>query len=193
MGKSTIMKKLFISCIEKNEGIPIFIELRKLQEETDIVDLIITQLNSIHKEHDKQLVLEIINRGDFIFFLDGFDEIPFEYKDKIVHKLKEFIAKSNNNIFLLTSRNDNVLSSFGQFKKFHINGMQYNEACEMIEKYDRILGFNLSDSIIKQINENLEQDAFKDLVEFLEVPFLVSLIYLTYKHKRDVPVKRSIL
>ncbi|MDR4152084.1 hypothetical protein CN503_13440 [Bacillus cereus] len=191
MGKSTIMKKLFISCIEKNEGIPIFIELRKLQEETDIVDLIITQLNSIHKEHDKQLVLEIINRGDFIFFLDGFDEIPFEYKDKIVHKLKEFIAKSNNNIFLLTSRNDNVLSSFGQFKKFHINGMQYNEACEMIEKYDRILGFNLSDSIIKQINENLEQDAFKDLVEFLEVPFLVSLIYLTYKHKRDVPVKKD--
>ncbi|MGS5013151.1 hypothetical protein CN483_16190 [Bacillus cereus] len=191
MGKSTIMKKLFISCIEKNEGIPIFIELRKLQEETDIVDLIIAQLNSIHKEQDKQLVLDIINRGDFIFFLDGFDEIPFENKDKIVHKLKEFIAKSNNNIFLLTSRNDNVLSSFGQFKKFHINGMVFNEACDMIEKYDGILGFNLSDSIIKQINENIEQDAFKDLVEFLEVPFLVSLIYLTYKHKRDVPVKKD--
>ncbi|PED28694.1 hypothetical protein CON13_28960 [Bacillus cereus] len=191
MGKSTIMKKLFISCIEKNEGIPIFIELRKLQEETEIVDLIITQLNSIHREHDKQLVLDIINRGDFIFFLDGFDEIPFEFKDKITHKLKDFITKSNNNTFVLTSRSDYVLSSFGQFKKFHINGLKFEEACKMIEKYDVVLNLNLSDSIINQIKKNIEQDAFNDLEEFLEVPFLVSLIYLTYKHKRDVPVQKD--
>ncbi|MED2760964.1 NACHT domain-containing protein [Bacillus cereus] len=191
MGKSTIMKKLFVSCIEKNEGIPIFIELRKLQEETEIVNLVITQLNSIHLEHDKQLVLDMINRGDFIFFLDGFDEIPFEYKDKITHKLKEFIAKSNNNVFLLTSRRDNVLSSFGQFKKFHINGMEIDEAYKLIGKYDTFLGLNLSDSIVKQINKNIEQNAFNDLEEFLKVPFLVSLIYLTYKHKRDVPLKKD--
>ncbi|UNK30994.1 NACHT domain-containing protein (plasmid) [Bacillus sp. N5-665] len=191
MGKSTIMKKLFISCIEKNEGIPIFIELRKLQEETEIVDLVLNQLNSIHLEHDKQVILEIINRGDFIFFLDGFDEIPFDYKDKVTHNLKEFIAKSNNNIFILTSRSDDVLSSFGQFKKFHINGMETNEAYGLIERYDRFLKLNLSESIIKQINKNIEQEAFNDLEEFLKVPFLVSLIYLTYKHKRDVPLQKD--
>ncbi|PHE73884.1 hypothetical protein COF47_20625 [Bacillus wiedmannii] len=191
MGKSTIMKKLFISCIEKNEGIPIFIELRKLQEEMDIVNLVIDQLNSIHLEHDKQLVLEMINRGDFIFFLDGFDEIPFDSKDKITHKLKEFMAKTNNNIFILTSRNDNVLFSFGQFKKFHINGLEINESHKLIEKYDNVLGLNLANSIIKQINKNIELDAFNDLEEFLKVPFLVSLIYLTYKHKKDVPLKKD--
>ncbi|QUW39303.1 NACHT domain-containing protein [Bacillus cereus] len=191
MGKSTIMKKLFISCIEKNEGIPIFIELRKLQEDTEIVDLVLEQLNSIHLEHDKQLILEMINRGDFIFFLDGFDEIPFDYKDKITHNLKEFIAKSNNNIFILTSRSDDVLSSFGQFKKFHINGMGIDEAYGLIEKYDNFLNLNLSQSIINQINKNIEQEAFNDLEEFLKVPFLVSLIYLTYKHKRDVPLQKD--
>ncbi|MEB9552873.1 NACHT domain-containing protein [Bacillus cereus] len=191
MGKSTIMKKLFISCIEKNEGIPIFIELRKLQEDMDIVNLVIDQLNSIHLEHDKQLVLEMINRGDFIFFLDGFDEIPFDAKDKITHKLKEFVEKTNNNIFILTSRNDNVLFSFGQFKKFHINGLEINESRKLIEKYDNVLGLDLANSIIKQINKNIELDAFNDLEEFLKVPFLVSLIYLTYKHKKDVPLKKD--
>ncbi|MGG3756044.1 NACHT domain-containing protein [Bacillus anthracis] len=191
MGKSTIMKKLFISCIEKNEGIPIFIELRKLQEDMDIVNLVIDQLNSIHLEHDKQLVLEMINRGDFIFFLDGFDEIPFDSKDKITHKLKEFMAKTNNNIFILTSRNDNVLFSFGQFKKFHINGLKIDESHKLIEKYDNVLGLDLANSIIKQINKNIELDAFNDLEEFLKVPFLVSLIYLTYKHKKDVPLKKD--
>lgn len=191
MGKSTIMKKLFISCIEKNEGIPIFIELRKLQEETEIVDLVLNQLNSIHLEHDKKVILEMINRGDFIFFLDGFDEIPFDYKDKITHNLKEFIAKSNNNIFILTSRSDEVLSSFGQFKKFHINGMESSEAFGLIERYDSFLNLNLSGSIITQINKNIEQEAFNDLEEFLKVPFLVSLIYLTYKHKRDVPLQKD--
>lgn len=191
MGKSTIMKKLFISCVEKNEGIPIFIELRKLQEGTEIVDLVLEQLNSIHLEHDKQVILEMINRGDFIFFLDGFDEIPFDYKDKITHNLKEFIAKSNNNIFILTSRSDDVLSSFGQFKKFHINGMETDEAYGLIERYDKFLNLNLSESIINQINKNIEQEAFNDLEEFLKVPFLVSLIYLTYKHKRDVPLQKD--
>ncbi|WP_242264893.1 NACHT domain-containing NTPase [Bacillus cereus group sp. BfR-BA-01422] len=191
MGKSTIMKKLFISCIEKNEGIPIFIELRKIQEDTEIVDLVLEQLNSIHLEHDKKVILEMINRGDFIFFLDGFDEIPFDYKDKITHNLKEFIAKSNNNIFILTSRSDNVLSSFGQFKKFHINGLETDEAYGLIERYDKFLNLNLSESIINQINKNIEQKAFNDLEEFLKVPFLVSLIYLTYKHKRDVPLQKD--
>ncbi|HDR7545492.1 TPA: NACHT domain-containing protein, partial [Bacillus thuringiensis] len=191
MGKSTIMKKLFTSCIEKNEGIPIFIELRKLHEEIDIVNLVVDQLNSIHIEHDKQLVLEMINRGDFIFFLDGFDEIPFDSKDKITHKLKEFMAKTNNNIFILTSRNDNVLFSFGQFKKFHINGLKINESHKLIEKYDKVLGLDLSNSIIKQINKNIKLNAFNDLEEFLKIPFLVSLIYLTYKHKKDVPLKKD--
>ncbi|MEB8804641.1 hypothetical protein COD78_24685 [Bacillus cereus] len=191
MGKSTIMKKLFISCVEKNEGIPIFIELRKLQEDTEIVDWVLDQLNSIHLENDKQVILEMINRGDFIFLLDGFDEIPFDYKDKITHNLKAFIAKSNNNIFILTSRSDDVLSSFGQFKKFHINGMGIEEAYGLIERYDNFLNLNLSESIINQINKNIEQEAFNDLEEFLKVPFLVSLIYLTYKHKRDVPLQKD--
>jgi len=75
MGKSTISKKLFISCVEQNKGIPILIELRRLSGSKDIVAEILEQLNPINDQINKQLILDLIKQGDFIFFFDGFDEI----------------------------------------------------------------------------------------------------------------------
>ena len=80
MGKSTISKKLLLSIIENNYGIPILIELRRLHKNKDIVQEIIEQLKPINEEVDKQLVLDLIKRGDFIFFFDGYDEILLSEK-----------------------------------------------------------------------------------------------------------------
>ena len=44
MGKSTLMKTMFISAIEKNKGIPVFIELRNLTKERDIIDVIVENI-----------------------------------------------------------------------------------------------------------------------------------------------------
>ncbi|PTM01498.1 MAG: hypothetical protein DA394_04120, partial [Candidatus Arcticimaribacter sp.] len=75
MGKSTLAKKMLISCIEQNKGVPLLIELRRLSKGKGIIDEIIEQFNPINEKIDKQFILDLIKRGDFIFFLDGFDEI----------------------------------------------------------------------------------------------------------------------
>lgn len=68
MGKSTLMKKMFISSIEENVGIPVFIELRKLSSNANIIDHIIETVNSVDASYNKELIMDLIKRGDFIFF-----------------------------------------------------------------------------------------------------------------------------
>ncbi|PEB82854.1 hypothetical protein COM95_04215 [Bacillus cereus] len=190
MGKSTLMKKLFVSAIEQNVGIPIFIELRNLTKDKDILDVIVEDINSLKPIHNKEFILEVISRGNFIFFLDGYDEIPFQHKQDITKHLKQFIKDANNNIFFLTSRLDDSLSSFGQFQKFEILDLKKSESFELIKKYDSITQLNLSSTIIKQIEDNIEGGRFSDLESFLGNPLLVSFLYLTFKHKKDIPAMK---
>ncbi|GLI06708.1 hypothetical protein YDYSG_27380 [Paenibacillus tyrfis] len=187
MGKSTLMRQMFISAIENNLGIPIFIELRNLSGDKDIIDYIVENLNKIRTEHSKEFILEVINRGDFIFFLDGYDEIPFQQKQAVTKNLKQFVSNANDNIFFLTSRPDDSLMSFGQFQKFEILDLKKEEAFELITKCDEITGLNLSEKIINQIIESTEDGDFSTLETFLANPMLVSFLYITFKHKKDIP------
>lgn len=187
MGKSTLMKTMFISAIEQNKGIPVFIELRNLTKEKDIIDVIVENISTLKETHSKDFLMEVINRGGFIFFLDGYDEIPFQYKQDVTRQLKRFISLAGNNIFYLTSRPDESLASFGEFQQYEIKDLKIEEAYNLIKKYDDVVQLNLYTSIIKQIDENITQQRFSELESFLGNPLLVSFLYLTFKHKKDIP------
>ncbi|PEQ27060.1 hypothetical protein CN471_31175 [Bacillus thuringiensis] len=187
MGKSTLMKTMFISAIEQNKGIPVFIELRNLTKEKDIIDVIVENISTLKETHDKDFLMEVIHRGDFIFFLDGYDEIPFQYKQDVTRQLKRFISLAGNNIFYLTSRPDESLASFGEFQQYEIRDLKIEEAYKLIKKYDDVIQLNLYKSIIKQIDDNITQQRFSELESFLGNPLLVSFLYLTFKHKKDIP------
>lgn len=191
MGKSTLMKMMFLSSIETNAGIPIFIELRKLSPSNTIIDEILNTINYSEEDNSKEFINELIKRGDFIFFLDGFDEIPFDIKEEIIKYLKSFISRANKNTFFLTSRSDDSLISFGDFQKFEIDRLKHSEAYELIEKYDQILQLDLAKMLKNQLETSLQDNKFRDLDSFLGIPLLVSLLYVTYKHKRDIPVKKD--
>lgn len=187
MGKSTLMKTMFISAIEQNKGIPVFIELRNLTKEKDIIDVIVENISTLKETHSKDFLVEVINRGGFIFFLDGYDEIPFQYKQDVTRQLKRFISLAGNNIFYLTSRPDESLASFGEFQQYEIKDLKIEEAYKLIKKYDDVVQLNLYTSITKQIDENIAQQRFSELESFLGNPLLVSFLYLTFKHKKDIP------
>ncbi|WP_023989757.1 NACHT domain-containing protein [Paenibacillus polymyxa] len=153
----------------------------------DIVDYIFETLNKLNQKHSKEFVLEVINRGDFIFFFDGYDEISFQHKQAVTGNLKRFISNASENIFFLTSRPDDSLLSFGQFQKFEILDLNKDEAFRLIERCDEITGLDLSEKIINQINEYFETKEYSALETFLTNPLLVSFLYVTFKHKNNLP------
>lgn len=72
MGKSTLMKRLFLAALEEQKGIPVFIELRKLKGDDTIANFIHRELNPINNEFDAEFILNLIKNGNFIFFFGGF-------------------------------------------------------------------------------------------------------------------------
>ncbi|HFL3543740.1 TPA: NACHT domain-containing NTPase [Clostridioides difficile] len=187
MGKSTIAKYLYLSSINESKGIPILIELRRLSQEKDIIDFIMNEINGISEHFDKDGILKLIERGDFIFFLDGYDEINKEYKTQVTEKLQNFVDKAGNNTFLMTSREEDELLSFGNFQSFYIYPLKKEEAYNLIKKYS-----DDNEEISKVLIKKIEEDKnFEIMKEFLENPLMVSLLCESFKYKQCVPHKKD--
>ncbi len=52
MGKSTLMKVIFVDIINRGLGVPLFVELRRLTNDQTILDEIKDQLNALAKQFD---------------------------------------------------------------------------------------------------------------------------------------------
>lgn len=186
MGKSTLMKYLFLSCLKEQKGIPIFIELRRLNGDDSIIDFIHGELNPINDEFDQNLILNLIKDGNFIFFLDGYDEISQREREKVTLKLQNFISKTGNNLFIMTSRPETSLASFPDFMGFDIKPLELKEAFNLLRKYDQ------NGVLSAEIISKLKGDTLKNVWEFLGNPLLVSLLYKSYDYKRVIPFKKHI-
>jgi hypothetical protein len=186
MGKSTLLKWIGLSIIEKGTTIPILIELKRLTSNNKIIDEILSQLNPIEKLFDKDLIFKFLSFGQFTILLDGFDEIQSNHRKEVIYDLKDFIDKTNKNVFILTSRQEDSLSSFGDFLLFTIKPLELKESFNLIEKYESVGRFDIKERLIKDINDKLSQ-----VREFLGNPFLVSLLYKTYTYNKNIPTKKS--
>jgi hypothetical protein len=185
MGKSTIMKWLFISAIKENKGIPIFIELRLLSERNNLIREIINQISQLDKEVNKSIILKLINEGNFIFFFDGYDEIKMSERNSVTKDISDFISKANKNEFIITSRPENAEGIFGDFKTFNIKPLRKSEAYKLI---DKIGNYNeRSFALIKKLQET----DLKNIKEFLKTPLLISLLYKKFEYRESIPLKKQ--
>lgn len=189
MGKSTILKYMFLSCIEKSLAIPMLIELRRLKKDKSILDIIISDLQtSLSKklsEVEKEFIILLIERGDFVFMLDGYDEIELDHRAEVINGIHEFIKKTPNSYFALTSRDDVSLTSFSSFQSFSIRKLDIEESFTLLRKYDR--GGKLSENLISK----LKDPELKPVHSFLENPLLTSLLYKSYEHKPMIPYRKD--
>lgn len=192
MGKSTILKRMFVDLIDKGldiVGIPMYIELNKLNKTHTILKEIQEELNSLSEEFDKELLLKLIQTGGFIFFLDGYDEISLTDRIEVNSDIKSFISKAGmSNYYVLTSRPEVGLSSFGDFQSFKIQALTKDEAYELLDKYDITNKKTISNKLINL----LKSGEYNSIDEYLENPLLVSLLYSAFDYKQIVPLKKHL-
>lgn len=186
MGKSTLTKYLFLDVIENGHGIPIYIEMRRLAKDRSILQDIQEQINSLSKDFDHALLLRLIQTGGFVFFLDGYDEIPLGERSVVTTELQDFISKASNNIFIMTSRPEQALACFGDFQRFSINSLTKKEAYELLRKYD------YQGTTSKRLIDELKTGQYEMINEFLKNPLLVSLLFAAFDYKHTIPLKKHI-
>ena len=190
MGKTTIMKRMFIDLIDQGldkVGIPIFIELNRLNKDCSILSEIQKKLSSLSKVFDNVLLLKFIQTGGFIFFLDGFDEISSSDKNVVTQDIQDFISKAgSNNYFIMASRHEDDLVSFGDFQSFRIQPLRRHEAFELLGKYDLSENKELSSKLV----ELLISGHYNSINEYLVNPLLVSLLFTAYDYNRSIPFEK---
>ena len=186
MGKSTIMKWIALNILETKSSIPVLINLRDLNSEHLILDEIFQQLEGLDDEISRDLFTAFLKLGNFTILMDGFDEIADNNAEIIVKDIKKLIALVPKNNFVLTSRPESSLSSFGEFQSFSIKELEIKEAYELIRKYDSLnQQKSIQEDLIQDIKLNLGQ-----VKEFLINPFLTSILYRTYRFNKDIPTKK---
>lgn len=187
MGKSTLMKFLFLEVLEKHIGIPFFIELRTLPSDKSIIDYLYDEIEDIKDDTPQKIKKEflkaIIDNGDCIFFFDGYDEMTPDNKPVITKKLQDFMSKANRNKYFISSRyDDSLIGFYNNFDKFNIKPLSKDEAYQLLKKFDN--NGKTSNNLINKLEEN---DNLKILHEFLNNPLTVSLLYFNYKYEMTLP------
>lgn len=185
MGKSTIAKYLATQAVINKSGIPIMVELRKLKKDKSIMAFIEEQFDLFNKKIVIEDLKCMLREGGFIFFFDGYDEVATELRQTVTEDIRYFIERAPENTYILTSREESELSSFGDFFGYTIQPLQMEEAFALIRKYDNN-GKNGEELIIKL----KEEENLKVLKEFLTNPLLVSLLYKTYMYKGEIPYRK---
>ena len=183
MGKSTLTKVMFLSAIDKEAGIPFYVELRKLSKNHTLLDEIRDQLNSLTEDFNDELMRAFFVGGGFIFFFDGLDEVSLSERGVVIDDIKRFIEKAPDNYYILTSRFEQALAGFGDFLSMKICPLTKEDAYSLLKRYD------LQGDTSSHLIERLESGQYYKIRDFLKNPLLVSLLFIGFEYKPEIPQK----
>lgn len=186
IGKSTFMKHLFVDELSKKDLIPIFVELKDLNDinsEYEITDFVYEKLSNLGCKFDKKYMEYALQSGCFLFLLDGYDEIFAEKKNNFFKKITDFIDRYTHNYYILSSRPYSEFVEFQRFSILSICPFVKTQAISLIEKLEY-------DSNIKQrFIKALDNELYETHPSFASNPLLLNIMLLTYDNYAEIPGK----
>lgn len=104
-GKSVFMRYLCLSQLKQPQGVPIFAELKDLDEKTSVERLITLRLETLGMKAVTPAVLHfMLEHGVFIFFLDGYDEVKRDFAYPAQQELQVLMSRYQKTRWVISSR-----------------------------------------------------------------------------------------
>lgn len=188
IGKSTLMKHLFLSELELKDYIPIFIELKDFNEEghLDLEKLLLKKLNQFHNTFQEEYLDYALQSGCFLFLLDGYDELYSENQKEFFKKLNDFCDKYPENHYILSSRPYSE-SEFIEFQRFTVlKAVPFNkeQAISLITKIEYP-----DEELKNKFIRDLESGLYDRHESFASNPLLLNIMLSTYNDYAEIPQK----
>ena len=189
-GKSTLVKYLFVKSIEEEYKIPIKVELRYLNDyEGDLQSFITEKIIKYTAIARKDRIIErYLEKGMFVIFLDGYDEVIREKKEGIARDINGIAKRYPYNNYLLTSRLFANIDMLEGFLNYSVCDLTSEEIPLFIKKQFSEETQEIADKIIETIKEEKNFETYKS---FLVNPLLLTMFILTFKMDPEIPQKRS--
>lgn len=183
-GKSTLLKIIGLQVIGTMQLCPILVSLRNLAPNHTLLDEIFSQFTELGETTEKELILKLLEGGRFLIMLDAADEVSAKDKSIIFKDVKEFIKKASKNTFIISSRQDRILSAFSDFYRYTVIEMLQDEIQLLYEKYDEITRRKISKRLMKAIKEN-------NFDSIITNPIIATMMYNVYYHDNKLPTKNT--
>ena len=188
IGKSTLMKHLFLSELELKDYIPIFIELKDFNEEEhlDLEKLLLKKLNQFHNTFQEEYLDYALQSGCFLFLLDGYDELYSENQKEFFKKLNDFCDKYPENHYILSSRpySESEFIEFQRFTVLKAVPFAKDQAISLITKIE-YPDEELKDKFIRDLEDGL----YDRHESFASNPLLLNIMLSTYNDYAEIPQK----
>jgi len=179
-GKSIFLRYLCSVEALRGEFIPIFAELRRIQENQSLTDFLIKTLKTFHIDADSEVLSALGESGRLILMLDAFDEVRDDAKERILGELEDFAAQHEAVRIVVTSRPESGIAACRFFEVFRLSDLEGEEWAIVVNKVTEDV--ELAAQLIEQVKKHKG-----GIRELLLTPLLVTLLVIRYKSYQELP------
>ena len=182
IGKSILFKHLFLNAIKETHHIPILIDLKSLNFcGMSLLDAIFSSLKENGFELNKKYFEYSMDKGAYIIFLDGFDEVNRDKTQNITEEIKSLTTKYHMNYFLISSRPSEEFIGWNDFCELETLKLTKNQALNLIDKID------FDESVKATFSTELNSRLFDKYESFASNPLLLNIMLLTFQKHALIP------
>ena len=202
IGKSTMLKYFFLKEIEKatsdnNQRIPIYIELRKYNFDSnkrrEFLNFIYEEAKVLGFDLEFKYFEYMAKKGRFIFLLDAFDEISSNNMEQAATEIEELATKYSNNPILVTRRKlpFNHINNASLFHPYQTNGLSKDEAIALISRISKLPIAQLKEEVFERFINSLEVHLYDEYQSFAENPILLFLMLQMFERNASFPTEKA--
>ena len=185
IGKSMLVKHIFINQIQQATSIPIFIELKSLNDfeflDNRLIDFIYQEIRNHHLDLEKQYFEVTLNAGRYTIIFDGLDEVNPSKRSWLDREIKEFVTLYNENRYILSSRPSEEFIGWNQFIEYEISKMDKVQALALINK------LKYDEKVKKRFHKELKGHLYDTHKSFASIPLLLTIMLMTYEAGASIP------
>ncbi len=188
IGKTTMLKHLFLNTIHETGYIPIFVELRGSNTEEvsdiDILEIIYKSLENCGFTLEYEYFEYSMSIGKYIIFYDGFDEVKTEIGYSLGKNIKDISTKYPDNYYIITSRPLEQFIGWNDFLELEGMSLNKKQAINLVSKleYDKVV----KEKFIKALEE---EGLFEKYSSFASNPLLLNIMLMTFDERATIPDK----
>lgn len=185
IGKSMLLRYLFLKAAMGGRYIPVLLTLRKINkqanDEIDILQLINTCMAEFNGQLPKDQLDYSLKKGTYLFLLDGLDEVRQELAGPTVEAIQFFCANYPDNPCIITSRPRQNLMPLETFTVVQSDVLRKAQAIELASKLDP------KNEKTAEFCRQLEAELFVKHKDFAENPLLLTMMFLTFRRVSSIP------
>ena len=185
IGKSMMMKHILVDQCYTNSSIPIFFELKQLNDLENtgkkFEEVLLDEVYSQGLKFSLEQFIYTLEKGRYTVILDGFDEINTEIVQHATILIKRFTDKYHLNNVVISSRPSDQFIGWETFTQFNVDPLSKQQAISLVKK------INFDKNVTTRFLRELKNSLYEDNESFASIPLLLTMMLLTYESNGIIP------